>query len=71
MSVRSIKSHPIRKLVDYGIRVTINTDDLLLFGATVSDQYVSLIERDVLTYDLIERIRVDSLKGSRLTNASS
>lgn len=71
MSVRSIKSHPIRKLVDYGIRVTINTDDLLLFGATVSDQYVSLIERGVLTYDQIERIRVDSLKGSRLTNASS
>ncbi len=69
MSVRSIKRHPIRKLVEYGMRVTINTDDLLLFNATVSDQYLSLIARGVLTLEQIEAIRIDSLKGSRLTTA--
>jgi adenosine deaminase len=69
MSVRSIKNHPIRKLVDYGINVTINTDDLLLFGSTISDQYLSLIERGVLTYEQIEAIRARSLKGSRLSIA--
>lgn len=71
MSVRSIKSHPIKKLVDYGINVTINTDDLLLFSSTISDQYLSLIKAGVLTYEQIEKIREYSLKESRLTTAST
>lgn len=71
MSVRSIKKHPIRKLVDYGINVTINTDDLLLFNSTISDQYLSLIKAGVLTYDQIEKIREYSLRESRPTTAST
>jgi adenosine deaminase len=29
---RDLRSHPIRKLYDAGVRVTINTDDVLVFG---------------------------------------
>lgn len=71
MSVRSIKHHPIKKIVEYGINVTINTDDLLLFNLTISDQYISLINSGVLTYEQIEEIRLNSLKESRLTTAST
>lgn len=71
MSVRSIRNHPIKRIVEYGINVTINTDDLLLFNSTISEQYLSLIRQGVLSYDQIETIRENSLKGSRLATAST
>jgi adenosine deaminase len=48
----SIESHPIRKLVDYGIRVTINTDDPTLFGGTLTDELHILVEK--LDFSLAE-----------------
>ena len=54
-------SHPIRKLYDSGITLTINTDDMLLFNATVTDQYVNLIEHDIFTLQEIDEIRKNSL----------
>jgi adenosine deaminase len=66
MSVMSIKHHPIRRLVEYGIPVTINTDDLLLFNATVSDQYLALLQADVLDREQLEQIRINSLNESRI-----
>lgn len=70
MSVLALKHHPIRKIFDYGINVTVNTDDLLLFNATVSDQYISLIQSGLFTYNEIESIRLNSLRESRITTAS-
>ena len=60
-SVRSINEHPIRKLYDYGIKITINTDDLLIFDATISDQYISLMESGVFSYSEIDELRKNSL----------
>ena len=60
-SVKTIKKHPIRKLYDYGINITINTDDLLLFDATITDQYISLIENNVFSFEEIDKIRQNSL----------
>jgi adenosine deaminase len=61
-SVKSIKEHPIRTLFDYGIKLTVNTDDLLLFDATVTDQYMSLIDSGIFSFEEIETIRKNSLK---------
>ena len=33
--VGALESHPIRKLYDAGVRVTVNSDDALIFGRTV------------------------------------
>jgi len=59
--VANIYAHPIRKLYDSGINLTINTDDLLLFNATLTDQYVNLIEHDIFTLKEINEIRKNSL----------
>ena len=40
--VQSMKMHPIRTLFDNGISVTVNSDDLLVFGSTVSDEFFEL-----------------------------
>ena len=56
-SIGSIANHPIRRLFDYGISITVNTDDLLLFGATITDQFVDLIEKNIFSYEEIDSIR--------------
>lgn len=56
-SAKRMSDHPIRKLFDYGINITINTDDLLLFDATLTDQFVDLIEGNIFSFDEIDSIR--------------
>lgn len=60
-AVADLHAHPIRKLYDSGIKLTINTDDLLLFNATLTDQYANLIEQDIFTFEEINEIRKNSL----------
>src|SRR5258708_14300203 len=41
----SLGNHPIRRLFDAGLKVTVSTDDPISFGNTVTDEYVALAER--------------------------
>ena len=54
--VRSYKSHPIRILFDNGVKVTINTDDALIFGDGVSEQFLKLYKSGVFTANELEII---------------
>ena len=56
-SAANIRNHPIRRLFDYGIKLTVNTDDLLLFDATVTDQFVDLLEKNIFSLEEIDSIR--------------
>ncbi len=60
--VRSYKTHPIRILFDHGVKVTINTDDVLVFGDGISEQFLKLHKAGVFTMDEIDRIRKTSLE---------
>jgi adenosine deaminase len=60
--VESLGTHPIRKLYDAGIKVTINTDDMLMFGASVSDEFLNLYRAGCLTADELEQIRLNGLR---------
>ncbi len=51
-AVDDIKSHPLRFYYDYGMRVTINTDNRLMSGVTMTDEYMKL--HDVLGFTLPE-----------------
>lgn len=57
----NLNSHPIRELLDFGIDVTVNTDDLLLFNKTISEQMVNLIESEVITLNEAELLLANSL----------
>ena len=45
----SRKPHPLRVLHEEGVRISLATDDLLLFGKTITDQCVSLAEQEIFT----------------------
>lgn len=59
--VRSFKTHPIRTLFDHGVKVTINTDDVLVFGDGVSEQFLKLFKAGVFNASELEMIRMNGL----------
>lgn len=46
---RSIEEHPIRRLFDHGIKVTLNSDDYMVFGAGVTDEITRLHDSGVFS----------------------
>ena len=60
---KSLALHPIRALYDFGVKITINTDDRILFGASLTDQYVNLIKQKVFSFEEIDTIRKNALKN--------
>jgi len=61
--VSDLASHPIRALFDNGISVTINTDDLMIFGQSVSEEYRNLYRAGVFSAQELEDIRRASVTG--------
>ena len=59
--VPDLVSHPIRVLFDNGVPVTINTDDLMIFGQSVSEEYRNLYQAGVFSAQELEDIRRASL----------
>lgn len=55
------QSHQIRKLFDFGVPVTINSDDLIIFNATVSQEYLNLYNAGLMTADELNTIRLTGL----------
>ncbi len=55
--VRSYKTHPIRILFDHGVKVTVNTDDVLLFGQGTSEQFLKLFNAGVFSAEELDVIR--------------
>lgn len=55
-AISSLKRHPIRKLFDKGIVVTINTDDVLLFHKTNSEQMNDLFRLGIFSKSELEAI---------------
>ncbi|MDX1478603.1 MAG: hypothetical protein R3301_12910 [Saprospiraceae bacterium] len=69
--VSAIRVHPIRKLVDAGVRVTINSDDIMIFGQTAGQEYLNLFQAGVLTAEELDAIRVRALQSRDVESALS
>ena len=63
-SVKDMTVHPIRVLYDNGISVTINTDDLMIFDQSVSEEYLNLYRSNVFSGQELENIRLVSLENT-------
>lgn len=57
------KSHPIKKCFEYGIPVTINSDDILIFNSSVSEEYLKLYQARLFDEYELEQIRLQGLKS--------
>ncbi|MEI7579772.1 MAG: adenosine deaminase [bacterium] len=59
--VKDYQSHPIKKLFDNGIKVTINTDDMLIYDSSVSEEYLQLYQAKLFSAEELNKIRIQGL----------
>jgi adenosine deaminase len=61
--VARIEDHPIRGLFDAGVRVTVGSDDPLVFGTSLSREFLALFNAGVMTAAELDAIRLEALSG--------
>ena len=62
-NTKSYGTHQIRKLFNYGVPVTINSDDLLIFNASVSQEFLNLYNAGLMTAEELNAIRETGLSS--------
>jgi adenosine deaminase len=60
--VAQMEDHPIRRLFDAGVRVTVNTDDPLMFGSDLSHEFLALFQAGVMTAAELDVVRLEGLR---------
>ncbi len=63
-AVPDIRSHPIDFYIDYGLRVTINTDNRTISDTTVTDEYLLAINELKLDYPTIKNVILNGFKSA-------
>lgn len=65
-AVSSLTSHPLRKLYEAGVPITIDTDDPTLFGTTVVDEYLLLLTHFDFSLQDLEQVSLNGVSASFL-----
>jgi len=63
-AVASIESHPIDFYLQYGLRVTLNTDNRLISSTTLTDEFMLAIEALGLEYTDVKNIIINGFKSA-------
>jgi aminodeoxyfutalosine deaminase len=67
--VAAIAAHPVRRMLDHGVVVTLNTDDPPMFGATLTGEYVAVAETLGLTTAELARLAENAVDAAFLPEA--
>ncbi len=67
--VDSIGSHPIRYFLQQGIRVTLSTDDPTIFGYSLSDELLSLVEHLYFTPSELAQLQINAFLVAKMPEA--
>jgi len=62
----SYETHPLREYFDRGLNVTLNTDNRLMSGTTLTDEYVHAAERLGFTVDELAGIALNGFESAFL-----
>ena len=65
-TVPDLQSHPVRKFYDYGIKISLNTDDPAISNITFSSELILAMEHFDFTLDEIKGLMLDALDQSFL-----
>jgi adenosine deaminase len=68
-TVKSLAEHPLRRLHEAGVKVTINSDDPAYFGGYLHENYVQTAEALNLTQPELAEIAANSFRGAFLSDA--
>ena len=64
--VPSLAEHPLRRMLDAGLRVTLNTDDPSISGISLSDEYIVAHEEVGIDRDELSRCLLNSARAAFL-----
>ena len=71
--VDDLRKHPLRRMLQAGLKATVNSDDPAYFGGYVLDNYMAVVEALHLSRDEVLQLTKNSLDGAfsaaRLTSA--
>ncbi len=65
-AVKDLASHPVKFYHNYGLRVTLNTDNRLISGTTLTDEYLLVVEKFGFTQEDIRQIIINGFKSAFL-----
>lgn len=68
--VSDMTKHPIKTMLDAGLRAMVNSDDPAYFGGYVNDNFKAIIEAVDLTETDIRQLALNSINGSFMDEAS-
>jgi adenosine deaminase len=64
--VKELKDHPLKKMMDMGLLITINSDDPAYFGGYINENYSALAEALELSKEDIYKVAKNSINASFL-----
>ncbi len=67
--VNDLRDHPMKRMLDLGLKATCNSDDPAYFGGYVGDNYIRTAEAVGLTRDDLATLAKNSFSGSFLSDA--
>ena len=67
--VNNLEDHPLKRMMDRGLEVTINSDDPAYFGGYINENYTAIAKALNLTKEDIYIIAKNSMNASFLTDA--
>ena len=65
-AVRSYATHPVREYFDRGLNVVLNTDNRLMSGTTLTDEYVHAAQSLDFTFDELARVALNGFESAFL-----
>lgn len=66
--VSDLRQHPLRTMLDLGLRATVNSDDPAYFGGYVLDNLLAMVEHLQLTDEQVVTLARNSFSGSFLSD---
>lgn len=62
----SYQAHPLRRLLEAGVCVTVNSDDPALFCTTLNDEYLHAVQDCGLSLDQLRQVGLNAVRASYL-----
>ena len=67
--VDDMQQHNIRRLLQQGVHVTVNSDDPSYFGGYMNDNFIAIAEALDLSNDELKQLAINSFEASFISNA--
>lgn len=68
-NVDNIKNHPLKKMLDLGLKATVNSDDPAYFGGYLTENFLQVIEALDLSLEEVKQLVRNSFKYSLLSES--